>query len=212
MSGQIACFLLIMVKFRHIVVFILGLLVVFHYWPSSHVVPADRDEDIPPSLAVGGDITDDPKQVDEHLSLVWGRRGYVITPLAQYAGTVRVLGTHNYSSGREADLSPEDLVFGWGPMADTNVVAKVSISQDGRWYHWHVSDPPIPVRDIETHSANTHIIPANDAVAAELAKVETGDTIGFNGYLVEIEATEVGTGKARSLVTIPAMVPARCSG
>jgi len=179
-----------MVKFPRIAFFVLGLLTAIHYWPSHHVVPVDRDEDIPPSLAAGGEITDDPKQVDEHLSLVWGRGGYVITPLAQYAGTVRILGTQDYSSGREADLSPEDLVFGWGPMADTNVVAKVSISQGGRWYHWQVRDPPIPSRDIETHSANTHIIPANDTVASELAKVETGDIIAFNGYLVKVEAPD----------------------
>ncbi|TXJ09841.1 MAG: hypothetical protein E6Q25_02125 [Acinetobacter sp.] len=116
---------------------------------------------------------------------------YTITDLEQYAGEFRILRREEYRSGREAELSPVDFAVGWGKMADPAVYQKLDISQSGRWYFWrYANEPPIPRREIETHSANMHIIPANAYVADQLKKVKKDDLVYLKGALVEVQAEE----------------------
>jgi hypothetical protein len=111
--------------------------------------------------------------------------GYTLTPLADYEVKARVLSTEDYSTGVEADLSPTDLALGWGPMSDETVLSKVEISQSNRFFYWHVDEFPIPQREIETHAANTHIIPANDTVKRQLSKIRPGQIVDIKGQLIE---------------------------
>ena len=111
------------------------------------------------------------------------------------AGCIRhvyftVLGTEHYRLGREAELSPVDLALGWGPMADDAVLDRIDIRQSGRFFYWRTERFPIPRRDIETHSANMHMIPANAEIDRQLRAVRTGDIVRFRGYLVRIEAAD----------------------
>jgi hypothetical protein len=116
--------------------------------------------------------------------------GYDIEPLKSFQIKARVLGRENYSSGRESDLSPIDLALGWGRMSDESVVSKISISQSGRYYHWHVDEFPIPRREIETHSANMHLIPSNDVILDSIEQIKTGDVVVIDGYLVNVKADD----------------------
>lgn len=116
--------------------------------------------------------------------------GYSIYPLQDFSIEARVLGREDYHLGREADLSPTDLALGWGPMADPQVLASIHISQGNRWYFWRADTMPIPRREIETHSANMHMIPANDSVARSLARVGKDDRIRLSGKLVRVEADD----------------------
>jgi hypothetical protein len=118
------------------------------------------------------------------------RNGYRIQPLERFALDARVLGAERYRFGREAELSPVDLALGWGPMSDTAVLEKISISQGNRFYYWRVDEFPIPRREIELNSANMHMIPANDDVARRLASVRTGSVVRLEGYLVEASAED----------------------
>jgi hypothetical protein len=118
------------------------------------------------------------------------REGYAITALATFKGKARVLAREDYWLGRETELSPTDLVLGWGPMSDESVLADVSISQRNRFYFWHVDAFPIPRREIERNSANMHFIPADAAVADALERVGPGDLIEFDGYLVEVRGED----------------------
>ncbi|MEE9100700.1 MULTISPECIES: hypothetical protein [Pseudomonas] len=115
---------------------------------------------------------------------------YSIYPLQDFNLEAVVLGREDYRLGREAELSPTDLALGWGPMADPNVLAGIRITQGNRWYHWHADTMPIPRRDIETHSANMHMIPANDSVARALAQVDKGERIRLSGKLVRVEGDD----------------------
>ena len=115
------------------------------------------------------------------------RDGYRITALEPFTLTARVLGREDYRFDAGSGLSPTDLALGWGPMADPGVLAGIRISQGNRWYHWQVDAFPIPRREIETHSANMHMIPANAAVAATLADIREGEQITLVGQLVEVE-------------------------
>jgi len=65
------------------------------------------------------------------------------------------------------------------------VLKDITISQENRFYHWHVEHFPIPRREIETSSANMHMIPADNAVRRELDRVRTGEVIHLEGFLVD---------------------------
>jgi hypothetical protein len=111
---------------------------------------------------------------------------YTITDLATFRIKAKVLSRKDYVIGREADLSPVDLALGWGNMSDESVLSNIEISQSGRFYRWQVESFPIPRREIETHSANMHLIPANEAVKDEIEKVREGEIIEISGSLVEV--------------------------
>lgn len=115
---------------------------------------------------------------------------YVIQPVADFSLEARVLAKENYQLGREADLSPTDLVLGWGKMADPDVVKQINIRQSGRWYFWQVESFPIPRRQIETQSANMHFIPADEEVARILKLIRPGELIALQGYLVNVNADD----------------------
>lgn len=115
---------------------------------------------------------------------------YSIQPMAEFTLEARVLAREDYWLGRETDLSPTDLVLGWGDMADPQVVKQINIRQSGRWYFWQVDSFPIPRRNIETQSANMHLIPANDEVARTLKQISPGQLITLQGYLVNVNADD----------------------
>ena len=111
---------------------------------------------------------------------------YRIVPLEDFSIEARVLSAKRYRFDRESDLAPIDLALGWGPMANPAVLQKVSVSQGDRWYYWRVAEFPIPRRDIETHSANMHMIPATSAIEEKLKSAKEGDIVRLTGYLVEV--------------------------
>ena len=76
-------------------------------------------------------------------------------------------------------------------MADDTVLAQLDISQGGRWYRYRWREqPPIPADEIVRSSANMHIVPANDAVAAALGRIEAGQHVRIDGWLVRIDADD----------------------
>src|SRR4029079_2335322 len=92
-----------------------------------------------------------------------------------------------------------DLVLGWGRMSDSSVLDRLEITQSTRWYHWYASDPAIPVREIERESANMHLIPADPAIAARLARVREGEVVALSGYLVNVLEPATGWDLSHSL-------------
>lgn len=116
--------------------------------------------------------------------------GYRITPLESFEIEARVLSTEHYLFGREADLSPVDLALGWGKMSDEAILKDIKISQSNRFYYWRVDEFPIPRREIETQSANMHMIPADDAIASTLKSVKTGQVVKIRGFLVRADASD----------------------
>lgn len=114
------------------------------------------------------------------------KAGYQILPLQSFSLVARVLSKERYRFDEASDISPVDLALGWGRMSDQAVLDAVDISQSGRFYFWHVDRFPIPRREIETHSANMHMIPANDEVQHKLLSMRAGNIVSLSGYLVEV--------------------------
>jgi hypothetical protein len=137
-----------------------------------------------------------PQQTNLERSDPIALEGFELTPRARFKAEVRVLGRSRYWLGDLADVSPLDIAVGWGPMSDSAVLAHIEVSQSGRFYFWSYEDePPIPRADIEAHSANWHLIPANDAAWSRLSGLRVGDLVTLEGFLVDVHSAGTGTMK-----------------
>ena len=116
--------------------------------------------------------------------------GYEIRSLEPYRMDARVLSREDYRFDRGSDLSPTDLALGWDSMADQRIVDSIQFSQRNRWYYWKVRTLPIPKHEIQSSSANVHIIPASEYVASQLSDVSTGDKLRLAGQLVQVNAAD----------------------
>ena len=154
----------------------------YHYYSTKEISqpPGELAQDAPIQDAVGIG------------NAAFVTKNYHLTPLASFKIRARVLSTHHYQFGREAELVPVDLALGWGAMSDTAILDRLRISQGERryYYRWGDEGPPIPAQEIVSNSANMHMIPANGTVKDQLESVRTGEIINVNGYLVRADAPD----------------------
>jgi hypothetical protein len=128
---------------------------------------------------------DGPRQTDADDAQVTVHGRWRLTPRARYDITARILGREDYHFDLLADLIPEDLALGWGPMSDNRVLGAFEIAQGARFYSWvPTRDLPIPRQAVIEHSANTHVIPADLAVAGQLRRLRVGQVVHLSGFLV----------------------------
>jgi hypothetical protein len=135
---------------------------------------------------------EDPEQNDIESAAVIERGEFRLRPRAEFSATVRVLHREDYSRGPLAKLVPTDFAVGWGPMSDSAVLADIEISQGNRFYYWRTGNWPIGRADIETHSANWHVIPENATVSEVLGRLRAGSVVKLRGRLVDIEGGDSG--------------------
>jgi hypothetical protein len=130
----------------------------------------------------------DPLQTDlERTPQVTTLGRWQLTPRARYDITARILSREDYHLDRLADLIPEDLALGWGPMSDNRILSAFEITQGARFYYWmpRQRDLPIPRQVVIEHSANTHVIPADPATRHRLARLRVGQVVHLTGFLVD---------------------------
>lgn len=138
------------------------------------------------TLGSGVMVKEPPYQEVLSLPVMHNMDDYTVKSLLGFRLKAKVLSKKNYYIGRESELSTTDLALGWGRMSDESVLEKIKISQSGRYYRWRVDGFPIPRKEIETHSANMHLIPANASSERNIARVRKGDIIQLSGSLVEV--------------------------
>lgn len=144
----------------------------------------------PVSYGPGVMAPEQPIQVNLHNAKSFTYKNYTVHSLAKFEITSRVLSRKNYSSDHDSELSPLDLVLGWGPMSDESIVNKISITQSNRWYEWFTREYPIPRKEIERNSANMHLIPSHPEIKKYLDDVKRGQLVELKGYLVKITAPD----------------------
>lgn len=144
----------------------------------------------PVPMSPGIAVAEEPSQIPLRSLPALQLKNYQVDPLAGFSLKARVLSTEHYRFGRESEISPIDLALGWGRMSDPTVLSRIDISQSGRFYFWRVQEFPIPREEIEHHSANMHMIPANSAVMHRLDSVRPSQLITLRGYLVEVRASD----------------------
>jgi hypothetical protein len=137
----------------------------------------------PPDGAIA---PDEPSQTDIEAPKSLPRGRWTLTPRAHYEVTARILSREDYRFDALAELAPEDLALGWGPMSDNRIIAAFDITQGARFYSWRPhSALPIPREDIIAHSANTHVIPGDTYVRKQLGKLRVGEVVRLTGTLVD---------------------------
>lgn len=151
-----------------------------HYQSRPAAVPAQA------GILAAAEPRQSPVRAQPGLRL----ENYQVEALAEFSVDARVLGAEHYRLGREAEISPVDLALGWGAMSDSAVIERIDISQSNRFYFWRTMAFPIPRQEIETHSANMHMIPANAAIARRLKAVRPGQIVRLRGYLVAVSAAD----------------------
>lgn len=127
----------------------------------------------------------DPIQESIESPAEFKHKEFSIRPLAEFEITAKVILREDYSYDEGATLSPVDLALGWGSMSDEAILKHFEFSQSGRWYRYRYETAPIPQKEIETHSANMHMIPAESWIASDLDDVKPGQVIQIKGKLVE---------------------------
>ncbi len=147
-----------------------------------------------PRRAPGTMVPYEPDQVEIARPIPWRYKDTKVTPLATFRIRARVLLTSHYWWGREASVSPVDLTLGWRLMSNQEVLDGLRIYHLPRAYAWTArSDRPSPdPGDINTHSANMHMVPATPAVADRLRAVNRGDIVDLRGYLVAVAFPDGG--------------------
>ncbi|HOY71310.1 MAG TPA: hypothetical protein PL131_11790 [Methylotenera sp.] len=98
-----------------------------------------------------------------------------------------VLSTREYHDDNKSDIAPMDIVIGWKKMSDPDVVSKVYIMQNRRFYFWKVNEFPISRGEIEGYSTNLHIVPDNEQIASRLKNMRVGDIVSLEGYLTDVK-------------------------
>lgn len=136
-------------------------------------------------------VAETPRQVDLAAPQTVQQGAYTLTPRAGFQLRARVLSRENYRWDNGADLAPVDLALGWGVMSDQAVLDRIDISQGSRWYFTRYEFPaPASDQQIIRHSANMHIIPANDWVRDKLDDVRAGDVLQLRGKLVDVDRSD----------------------
>lgn len=142
------------------------------------------------TLGPGVMVKEEPQQKSINTPTSHSVNNHTINEVATFDIKAKVLSKKNYSSGRESNFSPTDLALGWGNMSDESILEQIEIRQARRFYFWRVESFPIPRKEIETHSANIHIIPFNDSVKSGIKGIRKGDVIEMSGSLVNVTSND----------------------
>jgi hypothetical protein len=113
------------------------------------------------------------------------RKGKVtLDPRASFDVSAVVTSDEHYRFDDGAFLVPVDLVMTWGKLPEEPFRSRVSYGQITRYYFWRTKASDVDLHYIKSHSANMHIIPADDNVRRALLTVGTGDRVHVHGLLV----------------------------
>jgi hypothetical protein len=132
--------------------------------------------------------------LDEVEPLTFGRLDFTwrVYPKAGYRISARILQITKYDDW-QAEFSPVDMALGWGLMSDPEVDRWVDVQQADRWYFYRkAKDAPFSLEEVRNSSANVHIIPADDSVAAVVEGLTPNDMVLMEGKLVDVEIDRFG--------------------
>ena len=140
----------------------------------------------------------DPVQEEASGSTSFELDGYTVKVDYKYSYDISalVVGTHAYSDSDIAGkLVPKDLALAWGKVAEYNDRINFHWSQSNRWYYWKTNTyeeiEPVGGSDgVSQHSANNHLIGADDTVKDSIKSIKAGDYIRIKGYLVNVSASK----------------------
>ena len=118
---------------------------------------------------------------------------FTITPLAKYKLFGVVVSKKSYSDDWNSKISPIDLAIVWGRLAEPEYERYITYRQSNRWYFYkYKQESPFDDFYVITHSANNHIIPANENIDRAIKTIKEKDKVVLEGFLVNVKGTYNG--------------------
>jgi hypothetical protein len=157
----------------------LAAVVVLGYWVLTRPHASGTAEPV--------DGSADPLQTDTDrpsFEVGTGKDEVTLDPRASFDISAVVAHDEHYRFDDGAFLVPVDLVMTWGKLPEEPYKSRVSYGQMTRYYFWRTSSPELDLHYIRSHSANMHMIPADDNVRRALLSVGRGDKVRIQGLLV----------------------------
>lgn len=151
----------------------------YYYWTTRPVVHGP-----------GVVAPDTPKQKKAYHVDKMHYKGIQIVPKAKFTMEARVLSIKNYYFDTFTDLTPTDIVFGWGPMSDETNLNTIMVRQSDRSFYFEMTNPPIPQPKMWSHTANVHIIGPTQDIRDKVQSLRKGQVVRIKGYLVNATAPE----------------------
>jgi hypothetical protein len=109
-----------------------------------------------------------------------------LVPRAAYDVAARVEGAERYRFDDLAFLSPLDLLLTWGELPTPRYRDALDYSQSWRFFFWRTADLALDPDYVVAHSANTHLIPADEGIERALLSIDPGDDVRLTGLLVDV--------------------------
>jgi hypothetical protein len=139
-------------------------------------------------------VQNDPEQINinpgdqDEIKLTLSGIEWKITVRAEYRIAARILHRERYYLGWQSSFSPVDLALGWGELADPKADQWISWSQNMRWYFYRWNgEIPYSTDYILRHSANVHIVPADNNLKRAVLELARNDLVLLQGDLVDID-------------------------
>jgi len=130
---------------------------------------------------------------DDHIIREIKNGHFAITPVAEYKISGMVVSKETYSSNWDGKISPVDLAIAWGKLAEPDWDKYITYSLRNRWYFYQYKPgSPFDNSFVISHSANNHIIPANENIHEAIKTIGKKDKVVLEGVLVNIKGTYKG--------------------
>lgn len=139
-----------------------------------------------PSVIADPVQTEMKETVIDHIGL--NGESVQLVLMAEYEGQFAVQGVKKYQTDGASAVSSRDFILSWGELPSKSIDDEIDYSQRNRWYYYTYSAAcPVESGYISNHSANTHIIAANDYILKNVEAVKENDYVYLKGYLVRVK-------------------------
>ncbi len=144
------------------------------------------------------DVSQEPVQVqydsDEPIIIkINDKSEFIITPMAEYKISAILVNRKSYHDGWRSEVAPVDIALAWGRLAEPDYDKYISYSQRDRWYFYeNEAGSPFNSSFVISHSANNHIIPADENILRAIKTIKKKEKILLEGFLVNVKGRHKG--------------------
>jgi hypothetical protein len=118
---------------------------------------------------------------------------FTITPVVEYKIAAIMVSRKSYHDGWHAEVAPIDLALVWGKLAEPEYDKYITYSQSDRWYFYeYKAGCPFNNSLVIPHSANNHIIPADENIYKAVKTIKKKQKILLEGFLVNVKGRYKG--------------------
>lgn len=166
---------------KHFLFIVLMIGGVYYYWTTR-----------PVAHGPGVVAPETPVQEATYKAEKFTYKNFEITPKANINLEARVLSIKNYYFDRYSELTPTDIVVGWGPMSDERNLSSLMVRQSDRSFFYEMTKPPIKKHAMWQHASNMHLIGSTQQIRDKINSLREGHVIRIEGYLVNATSPKEG--------------------